>query len=214
MLAWFRALMPKEERFFDLFEQHAVLVVAGAESLRAALDGGPDLPQHLQAVVERENEADAITREVLLAIRRTFITPFDRGDIKDLITAMDDAVDQMNKTTKTIRLFKVTEFEPEMVQMADRIVRAAQIVQQAIPLLRAISTHAAQISGLTEQVSKIEGETDDLHDAARSRLFEVKGPEGALHFWVASEILDPLESVMDRLEDVANELHGTMIEHV
>jgi uncharacterized protein Yka (UPF0111/DUF47 family) len=100
------------------------------------------------------------------------------------------------------------------VQMADRIVRAAQIVQQAIPLLRAIGTHAAQISSLTEQVSKIEGETDDLHDAARSRLFEVKGPAGALHFWVSSEILDHLESVMDRLEDVANELHGTMIEHV
>ena len=189
-------------------------MVAGAESLRAALDGGPALPQHLQAVVERENEADAVTREVLLAIRRSFITPFDRGDIKDLITAMDDAVDQMQKTTKTIRLFKVTEFEPEMVQMADRIVQAAQVVQQAIPLLRAISTHAAQIGSLTEQVSKIEGETDDLHDAARSRLFEVKGPEGALHFWVASEILDHLESVMDRLEDVANEIHGTVIEHV
>src|SRR3954467_4258435 len=76
------------------------------------------------------------------------------------------------------------------------------------------STHAAQISGLTEQVSTIEGETDDLHDAARSRLFEVKGPAGALHFWVSSEILDHLERVMDRLEDVANEIHGTMIEHV
>ena len=214
MLDWFRALLPKEVRFFDLFEQHAALVVAGAESLRAALEGGPALPQHLQAVVERENEADAITREVPLAVRRSFITPFDRGDIKDLITAMDDAVDQMQKSTKTIRLFKVTEFEPEMVQMADRIVKAAQVVQQAIPLLRAISTHAAQISSLTEQVSTIEGETDDLHDAARSRLFEVKGPEGALHFWVSSEILDHLESVMDRLEDVANEIHGTMIEHV
>ena len=214
MLDWFRALLPKEERFFGLFEQHATLVVAGAESLRAALEGGAALPQHLQAVAERENEADAITREVLLAIRRSFITPFDRGDIKDLITAMDDAVDQMQKTTKTIRLFKVTEFEPEMVQMAERIVQAALVVQQAIPLLRAISTHAAQIGSLTEQVGRIEGETDDLHDAARSRLYEVKGPEGALHFWVSSEILDHLESVMDRLEDVANEIHGTMIEHV
>jgi len=60
----------------------------------------------------------------------------------------------------------------------------------------------------------IEGETDDLYDAARSRLYEVKGPAGALHFWVSSEILDHLERVMDRLEDMANEIHGTMIEHV
>jgi predicted phosphate transport protein (TIGR00153 family) len=214
MLGWLRALMPKEDSFFSLFEQHAALVVAAAESLRAALEGGPALPQHLQAVVERENEADAITREVLLAVRRTFITPFDRGDIKDLITAMDDAIDQMQKTTKTIRLFKVVAFEPEMVQMAERIVQAARTVQQAIPLLRAISTNAAQIGSLTEQVGRIEGETDDLHDAARSRLFEAQDPAGALHFWVSSEILDYLEKVMDRLEDVANEIHGTMIEHV
>jgi predicted phosphate transport protein (TIGR00153 family) len=214
MLAWFRALMPKEDRFFTLFEQHATLVVAAAESLRAALEGGPALHQHLQAVVDRENEADAVTREVLLAVRRTFITPFDRGDIKDLITAMDDAIDQMQKTTKTIRLFKITEFEPEMSQMAERIVQSAQIVRQLIPLLRSISTHAGQIGSLTEQVGRIEGETDDLHDAARSRLYEVKGPAGALYFWVSSEILDHLEKVMDRLEDVANEIHGTMIEHV
>jgi predicted phosphate transport protein (TIGR00153 family) len=214
MLAWFRALMPKEDRFFTLFEQHATLVVAAAESLRAALEGGPALHQHLQAVVDRENEADAITREVLLAVRRTFITPFDRGDIKDLITAMDDAIDQMQKTTKTIRLFKITEFEPEMSQMAERIVQSAQIVRQLIPLLRSISTYAGQIGSLTEQVGRIEGETDDLHDTGRSRLYEVKGPAGALHFWVSSEILDHLEKVMDRLEDVANEIHGTMIEHV
>src|SRR4051812_46253997 len=73
--------MPKEDRFFGLFEQHATLVVAGAESLRAGLEGGPALRQHLQTVMDRENEADAITREVILAVRRTFITPFDRGDI-------------------------------------------------------------------------------------------------------------------------------------
>jgi uncharacterized protein len=214
MLGWLRALMPKEERFFDLFEQHATVVVAAAESLRAALDGGPGLHRHLQAVVDRENEADAVTREVLLAVRRTFVTPFDRGDIKDLITALDDAVDQMQKTTKTIRLFKIAEFEPEMIQMADRIVKAAHVVREAIPLLRSVSTHAAQIGRLAEEVGRIEGETDDLHDAARSRLYEVKGPAGALHFWVASEVLDHLERVMDRLEDVANEIHGIMIEHV
>src|SRR3954463_11862712 len=167
--------MPREDRFFGLFEQHATLVVAGAESLRAALDGGPALRQHLQAVMDRENEADAITRDVILAVRRTFITPFDRSAIKDLITAMDDAIDQMQKTAKTILLFKVTQFEPEMSQMADRIVSAAGMVQQAIRLLRSISAHAAQISSLTEEVSRIEGEADELHDAGRSRLYEVKG---------------------------------------
>ncbi len=83
-----------------------------------------------------------------------------------------------------------------------------------VPLLRSIRANSAQIGSLTEQVGRIEGETDDLHDAARSRLYEVKGSAGALHFWGSSEILDHLEKVMDRLENVANEVHGIIIEHV
>lgn len=215
MLRWFRAIMPKEEGFFDLFERHAALVVAGAQSLRAGLDGGEAVESQFRAVMEREEEADALTREVLLAIRRSFITPFDRGDIKDLITSLDDAIDQMQKTAKTILLFKVTRFEPEMQQMADGIVRASLLVQQAMPLLRSIGANVAQISSLAEQVTRVEGETDDLHDTGRSRLFEAAAQEGdALRFWVASEILGHLERVVDRLEDVANEVHSVVIEHV
>jgi uncharacterized protein len=213
MLNWFRSIMPKEDRFFDLFEQHANLAVAGAEGLRSALDGGPDLHRHVATVINREDDADKVTREVLEAVRRSFITPFDRGDIKDLITSMDDAIDEMRKTMKTVVLFNITEFEPEMRQMADCILQGALIVQQVVSLLRSVGAHAIQISGLTEKISEIEGETDDLHDAARLRLFQ-KGPAHALEFWVASEVLNHLERVMDRLEDVAHEVHSIMIEHV
>ncbi len=213
MLGWVRGIMPKEERFFDLFERHAKLVVAGAEGLRAAIEGGPDLSRHVKTVMDREDDADAVTREVLEAVRRSFITPFDRGDIKDLITAMDDAIDQMRKTMKTVVLFNVTTFEPEMREMADRILQGARIVEQTVPLLRSVGAHAAEISGLAARMSEIEGETDDFHDEARRRLFQ-KGPAHALDFWVASEILDHLERVMDRLEDVTHEVHSIVIEHV
>src|SRR5918998_2256902 len=166
MLQWFRAMMPKEDRFFDLLEQHSKLVVAGAEALRAALDGGPDLQRHVATVMQREDDADAVTREVLEAVRRSFITPFDRGDIRDLITSMDDAIDEMRKTTKAVLLFNVTEFEPEMRQMADCILQGALIVQKVVPMLRSVGTHAGEISTLAEAMSQIEGETDDLHDTA------------------------------------------------
>ena len=99
MLSWFRALMPKEERFFDLFTRHAQVTLAAAEALRALLKGGDNVPQCCREITKRENEADEITREILTALLRTFITPLDRGDIKDLITSMDDAIDQMNQTT-------------------------------------------------------------------------------------------------------------------
>jgi uncharacterized protein len=82
MLDWFQALMPKEDRFFDLFARHSRTLVAGAEALRQLLEGGETVAQHCREIVEREQEADEITREVLQAVRRTFITPFDRGDIR------------------------------------------------------------------------------------------------------------------------------------
>jgi uncharacterized protein Yka (UPF0111/DUF47 family) len=86
MLGWFRALMPRDERFFDLFARHSHTVVAGAEALRQMLEGGEGVPQQYRVIMEREQEADFITRDVLIAVRRTFITPFDRGDMQGLMT--------------------------------------------------------------------------------------------------------------------------------
>src|SRR3954471_6122011 len=117
MLRWFTAIMPKEEKFFDLFARHSQVVVAGAEALRGLLEGGESLPVHYRTVMEREHDADAVTRDVLMMVRRTFITPFDRGSIKDLITAMDNSIDQMQKTAKSILLFDFTSFTPMMKTM-------------------------------------------------------------------------------------------------
>src|SRR6202047_1262216 len=133
MLGWFQSLMPKEERFFQLFEKHATIVVAGAEALRGLLRGGDNIEACCKEIFQREAEADDVTRQVLLAVRRTFVTPFDRTDIQDLITSMDDAIDQMNKTAKAIVLFEVKDFEPHMQEMSDIILQSAKLVQQAVP---------------------------------------------------------------------------------
>jgi uncharacterized protein Yka (UPF0111/DUF47 family) len=82
MLGWFRALMPKEERFFQLFIRHAQVTVAAALALRTLLTAGQDVVQCCKVISEREAEADELTREVLTALRRTFITPLDRGDAR------------------------------------------------------------------------------------------------------------------------------------
>ncbi len=149
MLGWFRALMPKEERFFELFARHAQVTLTAAQALRAMLEGGDDVLRYCKDVSLREYEADEITREVLIALRRTFITPLDRGDIKDLITSMDDAIDQMNKTEKVIALFELTRFEKPMQQMVEIIVRAAKLSMEAVPLLESIGTQNARLNALT-----------------------------------------------------------------
>ena len=214
MMRWFHALMPREERFFDLFARHADTIVAGAKALRAMLEGGDAVALHCKAVMDREHDADVITREVLVAVRRTFITPFDRGNIKDLITAMDNAIDQMQKTAKTITLFDVTAFAPQMKQMADTIVTSATLVQEAMPLLRSINKHAARIGGISEQISHLEGHADELHDVGIRELYHANLPASSLQFFVGAEIYDHLEKVVDRFDDVGNELNGLMLESV
>jgi uncharacterized protein Yka (UPF0111/DUF47 family) len=124
MLGWFQALMPREDRFFDLFVRHATIVVAGAEALRGLLRDGARAEEYCRRIFEHEAEADEITRQVLTAVRRTFITPFDRTDIQTLATSLDDTIDQMNKTAKNIGLFEVSRFEPQMQQMGDVIVHS------------------------------------------------------------------------------------------
>jgi predicted phosphate transport protein (TIGR00153 family) len=213
MLHWFRALLPKNDQFFDLFAAHSRAIVAGAHSLRALLEGGDAVPQYCQAVIDQEHAADGVTRDILIAVGRSFITPFDRGAIKDLITAMDDSIDQMKKTAKAAMLFDIRTFTPEMREMGDAVVRCALLVDEAIPLLRAISQEAARINALTEQIQNIEDQADDLHDAGVKALFQRRNSD-PMGFITANEVYAHLEKTVDRFEDVANELQAVVIEHV
>jgi uncharacterized protein Yka (UPF0111/DUF47 family) len=112
MLGWFQRLLPKEAKFFDLFESHAVTLVAGAKALDGLLAGTTSIADGSAEVVRQENRADDIAGQVIHEVGRTFITPFDRGDIEELIGSMDDAIDQMQKTVKAITLFEVERFAP------------------------------------------------------------------------------------------------------
>jgi predicted phosphate transport protein (TIGR00153 family) len=214
MFSWFQALMPKEERFFDLFADHSHAVLAGAQALRAMLEGGSAVERNYKIVMDREHDADDVTREVLIAVRRSFITPFDRGNIRDLITSMDNSIDQMQKTAKGIELFEQKQFTAEMKEMADAIVRCAELVQEAIPLLKSISSQAGHLSDLTAQISALEGRADELHDKGLRELYRANVGGSGLAFYIGNEIYDHLEKVVDRFDDVANVLHGIVIEHV
>jgi predicted phosphate transport protein (TIGR00153 family) len=213
MMRWFNALLPKEERFFELFAQHSKMLVAGSEALRAMLEGGDAVPGNFQLVMDREHDADIITRDVLIAVRRTFITPFDRGAIKELITSMDDSIDQMQKTAKSVMIFELREFTPQMREMADVIRRCAGLVEEAIPLLHSISAEAARLSAITEEISRLEGQADELHDNGLKELYQ-RHRSDPMGFITGNEVYDHLEKVVDRFDDVANVLHATVIEHV
>ena len=214
MLGWFQALMPREERFFHLFEKHATIVVAGAEALRGLLRGGDSIEACCKEIFKREAEADEVTRQVLVAVRRTFITPFDRTDIQDLITSMDDAIDQMNKTAKTIATFEVRIFEPCMQEMSEIIVQSAQLILEAVPLLSSIGTNAGRLNALTTKLINIEEEADEVYNRGLKELFLASRESDAMSFVIRSQLYDHLEKVVDRFEDVANEISSLVVDQL
>ena len=214
-MRWLHALLPKEERFFALFDAHATVLVGAAEALQGMLKGGETIVQYAQSVVALEHEADAITREVLIAVRRTFITPFDRRDIVDLISSMDDAVDQMQQTAKAIQLYDVSVFSPEMRGVGSCILQCAALVKQAVPLLNQINSEAARLNALCEQIVQIEGKADGIHEKGlRSLYLSCRDSADGLVFVTRSEIYDHLEKVVDRLNDVADEISGIVVDQV
>ncbi len=215
MPGWFQALMPKEERFFDLFSAHAGMLVQGAEALRELLADGGDVTACCQRIVRHELEADEIARETLQAVRRTFITPFDRSDIRGLANSLDDAIDQMQKTAKTITLFEVASFEPGMKEMGGIIAVVAGRTLEAVDLLRQMRANASTLHAFAEEVTQFEEKADGVHDQGIKALFlharETNDPMG---FIVGREVYDHLEKVVDRFEDVANRISGILIEHL
>jgi uncharacterized protein len=214
VLRFFQALMPREEKFFALFNAHARTLVDGAVALRDLLEGGPGVADACRRIITYENQADTIARDVLVGVRRSFITPFDRGDIKELSGLLDDAIDQMQKTAKAITLFEVERFEPPMVQMGDVIVEAAKLTVEAVALLSGMNEHANRINEIAVQITRIEEQADEIYDAGLKALFLAHRESDPMGFIVGAEIYDHLEKVVDRFEDVANGISGVLIEHL
>jgi uncharacterized protein len=213
MFNFIKNLLPHEEKFFDLFEAHAAKAQEAAASLRVILDGGKTIADACAKLSAQEEEADHISYEVMQAIRRSFITPFDRSDIKALSSALDDAIDQMNKTGKVVMLYDLKSFEPNMRAMADRAIMLAKITAEALPLLRNIGQNSAKLHTLTGEITKIEEQSDQLNDEGLRALFKSKAKKDPVAFIVGSEMYEHLEKVCDRFEDVAHVMSDIVIEH-
>jgi len=214
MLGWFQALLPKEDDFFRLFDAHAATLIKGAEALRRVLEGGDETAHWCQKIVDHEHEADDVAREVLFAVRRSFITPFDRSDIRGLTNSLDDSIDQMQKTAKVITLYEMRDFAPHMRQLGDIAVEAAALTVEAVSLLPDMRKHRGRLNELTEKIARLESESDDLFDHGMKALYEANRTGNAMDFIIGAEVYDHLEKVVDRFEDVANRISGILVEHL
>jgi len=213
VLKLFKRIMPREDGFFEMFANHAATLVGGADTMGAMFAGEMPIAAACDRITDFEHQADAVTRDVLLAVRRSFITPFDRSAISDLISSMDDAIDEMRKTAKAITLYELSAFEPQMCEMAALAGQAARLVAEAVPLLRSVGKNGGLLDRITENIVHLEGAADDLHEDGLKALFKMHGDAKPMAYFVGREVYSHLERVLDRFEDVANEIHGIVIDH-
>lgn len=213
MFAWFQRLLPKRGDFFGMFEAHSAMLVRSAQSLKELAAGGKSTEQLLNAIQDDEHVADDVIRDVLTSVRKTFLTPFDRGAITSLINAMDDAIDEMLAAARAMDLYEVQKLRSEMVDIVNLIHEAAEVTAEAIPLLRNVSNNSTKLHGLTGRLVQLEGMADDVHAAGLKRAFREIARSDPLEFAVTREIFKHLERVTDAFEDVANQIDGIVIDH-
>lgn len=212
MFNWFQRLLPKTSDFFGMFEAHASTLVAASSALTRLVDDNSPSTEQIREIDRREHEADEVIRQVLRAVRQTFLTPFDRGAITSLIGSMDDTIDEMQSTARAIDLYELETFEPEMKQMVRMIAEAGSLTAEAVPLLRNLSRNGTRIHSITEKVVRLEGQADDVHERGLKRAFQQHGSE-PMQFIIVSEIYQHLERIMDAFEDVANNIDDIVVDH-
>jgi uncharacterized protein len=207
-------LMPREPRFFDLFQQHATQVVAASAVLSELLRGFSreegQRAARIARILELEHNADKVTHETVALLHRTFVTPLDRDDIHRLISRMDDVLDLIQDTAESFQLYDVQHLTPEACELADLLHESCLRMQQAVALLSNLA-HATQILELCNQIDGLESQADRVMRAALSKLFREESDIRQL--MKLETVYQLLESATDRCEDVANIIEGIVLEN-
>ncbi|NIM06470.1 MAG: DUF47 family protein [Armatimonadetes bacterium] len=200
---------PKEERFFELFDNAAKNVAKGADLL-VDLVKNHDRAEELSNEIEQvEHEGDITTHEIADRLNRTFITPFDHEDIHDLAGRLDDILDNIEATADRMYLYEAGEPSPEMVNLAEVLADATKVVVRAVHGLKDMKS-ARRILDYCIEIHRLENIGDEQSRRALAKLF--KGPD-ALHALKWKEIYDHVEEAIDLCEDVASIVESIVVKH-
>ena len=206
----FGRLMPREGNFFELFNQHAERIVEGSRELAAMLGTFTELESHAQRIDGAERAADKITHETIALLHKTFITPFDRDQIHQLITTLDDILDLIQDVAESIALYDLRRITPEAKQLAEINQMCCERVRTAVSLLTNIK-RPADILKSCEEIDRLESDADRVLRGAMSKLF--RDEPDVKQLIKLRTIYELLETISDRCEDVANIIEGIVLEN-
>jgi uncharacterized protein len=207
----FGRLLPKEGRFFDLFNAHAAQVLRAARELKALMENYGEREKHARLIDEAEHAADRITAEAIRLLHTSFITPLDRDHIHQLVNAMDDICDLIQDTTETLTLYDVRAITPETAQLADIALKCCERVKDVVELVGAKGHSFEAIMKTCEEIDRLESDADRVMRSAVSRLF--RDEQDVREIIKMKAIYELLEAITDRCLDVANLAEGISLEH-
>jgi predicted phosphate transport protein (TIGR00153 family) len=203
----FSKLIPRDEKFFDLFDEIARRLVRAAK-LQQQLFGEPTrIGEHVTAIKEVEHEADVLTHSVITRLNKSFVTPFDREDIHELASRLDDVVDLIDGTARRAVMFRITSVREPARLLADVIVRAADCLEQAVIAIKKPKI----VIERGQEVKALEEEGDAIYHEAVGKLFD--GGEDPIEVMRWKELYDTMERTLDQCEDVANVLESIALKN-
>jgi len=206
-------ISPRSDNYFALFNELADCTVRGAKVLAkmSSVRDPAAFDLLFDEIKKTEGEADNVTKNIFLSLHKTFITPFDRWEIKDLAMALDDMIDYMEDIPQRAALYGPGEFTHEMTALGQIALRATEKVREAVALLSDMK-HAQRILQICQEVGEIESEADSIMRIGMTRLFAESTEARALIR--AKELYELFEEAVDRCEDAADVIHGVVLERI
>lgn len=201
-------LIPREEKFFAMFNQLAVEIVKGAELLKEMIDKYEDPVGSQKKIKAVEHAADAITHDIINKLNSSFVTPLDREDIYALAAGLDDILDLIDASAQRFVMFHVEKPTPQAKELAFLILQGAQTIQRAVA---GLGGKLAPISACCTEVNSLENEADRVWREAISHLFDHEINPIELIKW--KEIYETLEKATDKCEDAANILESVVVKN-
>ena len=200
-------LIPREERFFDMFVEDAANVLHGARLLEAMLRTYDNPERQAKELFAVEHQGDEISHAIGKRLNTTFVTPFDREDIHGLISGLDDILDLIEETADTFILYHIDRPTPEAIEQAGVIVRQCELIHEALTKLRSFKA----LQRYWIEIHRLENEGDRITRAAVAGLFATQQQPVDIIKW--KDIYTLLEGCIDKCEDVANIIEKIAIKH-
>ncbi|MES2811023.1 MAG: DUF47 family protein [Bacteroidota bacterium] len=207
----FQFLVPKDTKFFPLFEQASGTLVVLAETLHEAVNAPKDEREnYFKKIEELENKIEGITHKTQLELSKNFITPFDREDINALIKAIDNVADNMHGAASRMRLYQVEKITKSIRKLTEINLEACQLIDKAVKELKDLNNHPS-IKGICKRINKLESKADVVFDKAVADIFE--NESDAIKVIKYKEVLSALEMASDRCKGVSNVIEQISVKH-